>query len=588
MRDTEVQNYIVGTNSSPRNAAEALRQGIIGSEETLLGIFDGVFYDSDNKRIGGLALNDFLIVTDQAVILWARDQQRDFVDRFPLSHAFVVSRKQKDMLHATLKLALVMPDVPNEEIDKAEPLEVTLDLIPLNDIELAAGLVDVLGCANRDMLAGGASEEDRYRAGRVLFTQVFVAKLMGNVSPSQARGKRREVAGQTYDPAFEPVAEIIEDAEAEALMTPLSRLDRLDSFETRARPAASAPVYEVRNSGSPRRSAPPNKLSASGWEEEGQSRLYGPAAAVEQELRWLNGNNPPAAGKKSERTRDTTSAPGARLREELNNSEAFYLIGRAGRTVFDNVEKLRREGEAKNAGLLPFINTMRESGMNVKDITELMVAANELLDTIGSNPAARDLAMMFVNRSLNNNGKADPPPPTNHNPRKAGRGPVQVEEVGIEPGETTSAPTRLGTRVKVERRKRETVIPELDLAELDQATAVAGGSQTHILDLDDEEVLSSLGSQTQILDLDNSASFGSQTQILDHVEGGDALLQIGSQVKISQQELNSRPPRHRVTIRRSSTSASSEVAHGGSLEDESMSSLDRAVDFAAPHGPDLN
>ena len=99
---TTKESYFVGTNTTPQHVEEALHQGIIRADERVLGIFDGIFFDEAGSRVGGLALNDFLVITDRRLTTWARDQFKDYVDFFPLSHAFVTAKKIKTLCTAPL------------------------------------------------------------------------------------------------------------------------------------------------------------------------------------------------------------------------------------------------------------------------------------------------------------------------------------------------------------------------------------------------------------------------------------------------------------------------------------------------------
>ncbi len=594
---TQKIDYFVGTNSTPRHVAEAQRQGIVNANETLLGIFDGIFYEAGNKRIGGIALNDFLVITDHALTIWARDQYRDYVDRFPLSHTFVGERKQKDSLHGTLKLALVLPDVSVEELDGAERIEITFDFVPIADLELIAGLIDVLGSAHRDLIVGGAGEEDRYRASQVLFAQVFLSKFIKESAPTQTKPRQpgNIVTGPLSAPFDEPLVQIIDDDEAEAFMTPLSRLDSLESFNRAhpnspsSRPAfapdsrpSSRPLYneafDARESTRFYSAAPESNQGYYAGSSNGQASL------IEQELRWLNNGTAPASrnrGARREQEREvtnnsTSSAPGARLRDELNNSEALYVLGRAGRAMLDNVEKLRREAESKSSNLVPFLSSIRDSGMNLRDLTEFLLAANDLLDTVGKNPAARELALMFASRAMGDVGKMKPQAPAKN-------------KRGLE-DEAPAAPVRSGARVKVERRKKDKPLVEVEDVPADEVLMQA--------DLADAAEFTTLGSQTKIIDepdaevspivapkQDESDSMlrysGSQTKIVESQESFSLAASTAKRMDVSPPP---KPGRHRLTIRSSNAGA----ADSGPGEETGHLKTETAVNFSAPSGPDLN
>lgn len=551
----KVEDYLVGTNSNPRYVAEARYRGIVGPGETLLGIFDGVFYDSANKRIGGIALSDFLVITDRAVITWARDQYRDYVDRFPLSNAFVVERKAKDSLQGTLKLGLVLPEVEPEELDEGEKLELVFDLVPLPDLEPAANLIEVLGNAHRDLIKGGAGEEDRYRAARVIFSQVFLSKYEEEAAKAVRPPERSYQVEQEFSPGYAD----------DEMMTPLSRLDRLGGFEQNAEWARSD--YSDYYDSPPPPARQPRVLTYNNAYERGnQVQFYraepdltqgyysssasGQAAQIEQEIRWLNQATPvKTRGARRQLEREAAaapvpSAPGARLRDELNSSEALFVLGRSARAVFDNLGKLRQEAETKGINLVPFLSNLRDSGMNIRDLTEFLLAANDLLDTVSRNPAARELAVMFANRAMGEGKKgaaAKPEARTERGPAKAERGPVKVEEA--DGPEVAPRPTR----VKVERRKKPEPVPL-------------------------EEVELEVEPVAQEVDFTRR---GSQTKIIEDVEEPAE--------EVLAPPPPPRPVKHRLAVRGGNTAG---AADGGPVDEPVP--LQPEVDLATPRGPDLN
>lgn len=436
-------NFFMGTNAEGKHLEEAFRQQLIEPGERLLGFFDGLLFDPDGKRVGGIALHDYLIVTDRQLIMWARDQFKDYVDRFPLSHSFVQSYQQKDMLHGTIRLGLVLPSVANTEVADAEQLEITFDLVPMADLKQLAEIIEVAGNVHRDLIAGDASEADRYKATWVLFNQVFVGKAPASEmqrSPSSSRSTQ-----------LEPMIELIEDEEGLAeLMTPLSRLDNLDSMGSRRNysPAAQA--------GSFGQMAQPRNIKSAKMQSYGAADSGGTAEDIEAELNWLSGVqaqgtvfSSSSKPRPAPPTRDPNAPPGVRLKQDLN-PEGLYKIGRAGRTAWDGLDKLRREAESKmearGNNVIPMLKTLRDSGMNLKDITEFVDAVSTLLDTVNQSPAAREMVMTFLNRSpgmggLNFGGSGG-------NAAK-GRSVPEVEDVlEDEPTDQTASKHRL----KVERR----------------------------------------------------------------------------------------------------------------------------------------
>jgi len=444
-------DVIVGTNCKMAHIEEAIRQKIIGPDEMLLAIFDGIFFDDNSKRVGGFALNDFLIITNNRLTLWARDKSKDYVDYFPLSHAFVTNKEPKDSIQGTIKLELALPDVNViEEIRPENKITVLFDFVPLPDLEIVANMITVFGCAHRDMIAGGASPEDREKTVEILCQKLFVSQL--KTAEPEAPAKAPVNAHQRME---EPDYEIVEDdeAELEGLMTPLSRLDRLDNFNKRG------PIAPAARSNQP------------------VSRLYGPSEPVaetrpqhQEEFQWLNGDRsmrqPPmtkAARQRRGLEPTEAKAPKSRLQESVN-ADSIYTITRVGRAAWDGLEKLRREAESKVS-----LQALRENGMSLNEMTDFVKAINELLDTIGRNPAARDLAMTFLAKNSGNLNLGGLKP-------KSKKGAPSVEDGdALENKASEQAPRSrpvpvVGKALKVERRKTEKAPLTDDTAALELAT----------------------------------------------------------------------------------------------------------------------
>lgn len=425
---TVKESYYVGTNTTPLHVEEALRQGIIASDERLLGVFDGIFFDNTNTRVGGLALNDFLVITDRRLTTWARDQFKDYVDHFPLSHVFVTGQKNKDSLHGTLSLEMVLPDTPTNEVGEAEKLDLTFDFVPLLDLSLAYDLIEVMSNLNRDMIAGGASEQDRVKAASVLFEKVFV-KRSNNRATQREKTASRAARPQTHTHE-EPLYEIVEGEALDDMMTPLHRLDGLDDFNrgisTHNQSPASGRIQADFASPNVSRPVFANEGEAHLWpvaDEGRQSRFRQAVGNVSARLG--EGDLPDMINLQSQRT--APKPPGVRLREDVavGGPEGLYTIGRAGRAAWDGLEKLRREAESRSGNLMPLLQNLRDSGMNLTDMTEFLVALNNLLDTLGSSPAAFELARGFINRNV---GVANAHTSKFTQPGRADKKPVRVED----------------------------------------------------------------------------------------------------------------------------------------------------------------
>ncbi len=429
-------DVIVGTNCKMAHIEEAIRQKIIAPEETLLAIFDGIFFDDNGKRVGGFALNDFLIITNNRLTLWARDKSKDFVDYFPLSHAFVTDKEAKDSIQGTIKLELALPDVNvTAEIRPEDKVTVLFDFVPLPDLEIITNMVTVFGCAHRDMIAGGASPADREKTVEILCQKLFVSPL--KTEEPQAPAKSPANFRQSVE---EPDYEIVDDdeAELEGLMTPLSRLDRLDSFNKRGPTPNQRPSQPVTRTYDP-----------TGTRGEIRPQSH-------EEFNWLNGDKamrqpPMTKAARQRRGFEPTAAnePAKSRIQESVSTDSIYMITRAGRAAWDGLEKLRREAESKIN-----LQALRENGMNLNEMTDFVKAINDLLDTIGRNPAARDLAMTFLARNGGNLNLGGLKP-------KPKKGTPSVEDGDSLENNSTEQPPRsrpvpiVGKALKVERRKTE-------------------------------------------------------------------------------------------------------------------------------------
>ncbi len=87
--------------------------------------------------------------------------------------------------------------------------------------------------------------------------------------------------------------------------------------------------------------------------------------------------------------------------------EQIYAAGRVARSAWDTLRRSLREAA------LPFDLS---NGGNLRDLTDTLRAANELLVTVSSNPGAREMAMAFLDRR---SGKSESKPARPGTPAKA-------------------------------------------------------------------------------------------------------------------------------------------------------------------------
>lgn len=387
-------DFFIGTNSKYEHLLEALHQQVVAPDEILLGFFDGIFFDAAGKRVGGLALNDYLVITNNRFTLWARDQFKDVVDHFPLSHVFVLSQETKDSFHGTLVLNLVLPNEDLEELEQAEKVKVTFDFVPLPDLKLLADIVTALGNAQREMLVSGASDANIAEAIKALFEKNFVEPHKPATPPQPKAPPVNNYATQGYDPSYGIVNEM-QESELDAFMTPLSRLDRLDGSAGRQN------GYRGQRQVEPQYYASNNNHSTQEVPMIGGVVQYlnnSPAdLASEMRGRGNGGRTRRATMGDLLRFNTASAADGGEAigRQDAHTTEGVYMLARVGRTAWDGLNKIAKEAEAK---ALPPLQSLRDSGMNLKEVTEFLTAANGLLETVGRNPAAKELAMAFLNR----------------------------------------------------------------------------------------------------------------------------------------------------------------------------------------------
>jgi hypothetical protein len=161
-----IQPYL-GVNVSPASAEELRHRGLIAEDEVLLALFDGVLLDEQRRRVGGLSLNDYVVLTDQRLITWARGFFSDSVDGFPWSDVDVIDHHTWDPFHGRVLLALRLPPVAPRQrriavngssVDPGSGERVlvnTFDYMPADDVVMMARMVTWIG----DQVVAGVSAE---------------------------------------------------------------------------------------------------------------------------------------------------------------------------------------------------------------------------------------------------------------------------------------------------------------------------------------------------------------------------------------------------------------------------------------------
>ena len=117
--------YVSG-QTELNDVTEFFQKRLIGEGENPIAFFDGVFYESQQERVGNIVFQDYLVYTDKAVYLWARGTSKDFLDRFSLGTVSVNSRN-KDSAFATLNLRV--------RREGKDPVFVIFDMVEIREAE---------------------------------------------------------------------------------------------------------------------------------------------------------------------------------------------------------------------------------------------------------------------------------------------------------------------------------------------------------------------------------------------------------------------------------------------------------------------
>lgn len=166
-----IQPYL-GVNVNAASVEELRYRGLLEEGEVLLALFDGILLDENRRRVGGLALTDFLALTDRRLITWARGFFNDTVDAFAWADVDVIDAETWDPWHGRVRLAFRLPAVaprtrritvrgsaeaPGQE---ERVLLNTLDYVPVDDVNALANMVAWIG----DQIVQGLSGEQLVEA----------------------------------------------------------------------------------------------------------------------------------------------------------------------------------------------------------------------------------------------------------------------------------------------------------------------------------------------------------------------------------------------------------------------------------------
>ncbi len=146
----------LGANVNQSNVDEIIHRGFLEEDETLLALFDGIILDERGQRAGGLALSDFLALTDRGVILWVRGFWNDAVDTFAWPDVDVAETGTWGPIHGRVRLGLRLPApearqkrIKIKGVAEDEPSERviinTLDYMPSEDVPVLAHMIEWIG-----------------------------------------------------------------------------------------------------------------------------------------------------------------------------------------------------------------------------------------------------------------------------------------------------------------------------------------------------------------------------------------------------------------------------------------------------------
>ncbi len=172
--ELEIPNDMyVGLNVVRRHIAEffyrAGTQALLASGETVLAIFDCILLEPNGRRLGGLTLHDYAVLTDQNLITWGRGLNRDVIDKFEWSSVGLDKFGRRTPIEGVIKVTYNYKSVGNkrrisikssaaDDIHDAPAIPATLsgvpsvllylDLMPIGDVRICAGMMQYMIRAN--------------------------------------------------------------------------------------------------------------------------------------------------------------------------------------------------------------------------------------------------------------------------------------------------------------------------------------------------------------------------------------------------------------------------------------------------------
>jgi hypothetical protein len=155
MINGEKQPYL-GANVSPSILAEIEFRHLIDADERLLAVFDGMLLDEGGRRVGGLSMSDYLLLTNRQLITWARGMWTDTVDGFAWRDVALLDAETWDPYHGRIAFCFRLPapasrperrvsvrgaGAPHQPGPDAAEVVNFLDMMPAEDVPIATEML---------------------------------------------------------------------------------------------------------------------------------------------------------------------------------------------------------------------------------------------------------------------------------------------------------------------------------------------------------------------------------------------------------------------------------------------------------------
>ncbi len=154
-------DFYVGTNVVRQHIAEffyrARQRKLLSEGETPLAMFDCIILERDGRRLGGLTLHDYAVLTDQHLITWGRGVNKDVVDKFPWKDLALDRFGRRNLFEGVVKFNYLLKPVGSKRRinlrghdDKIAPASNTpgergtalyLDLMPAGEVRVCAEMI---------------------------------------------------------------------------------------------------------------------------------------------------------------------------------------------------------------------------------------------------------------------------------------------------------------------------------------------------------------------------------------------------------------------------------------------------------------